>query len=101
MKKASVDAKTWLRQQVDDPQSFYTIGEWSRMSGLPAHRLRRAFARKRLIAKNHDDILKGRGERPHHLVALDDVQRVWPALWRSVKKRISLLSEAEDVGPSV
>lgn len=80
-------ATKWLIEQYNNPAAAYTSAEWARMAGQPTQRITRWFVRRKLIIRSK---VKKEG---HHVVTRDDVQRVWPDFWRSVRRRLADLVE--------
>jgi hypothetical protein len=84
------DEKTmeWLRRQFLDPQTVYKLDEWATMAGLPTHRVRRWFKKRKIIKS---------GDGGHHEVTRDEIQQHWPAFWRSIRRRLTDLFAAGEV----
>jgi hypothetical protein len=77
----------WLRKQFADPKAAYTSREWARMAGRETRQIVRWFVKKEIVE---------RGAGSEHVVTVDEVERVWPDLWRSIRRRLGrLIEEAE------
>jgi hypothetical protein len=81
----------WIREQLADPATMYTIAEMVRLCGgtVSTRRLRRILLEKGVIEGP-----SGKGKE--HVILVDRLQEAWPDLWLSIARAQKMKKRADD-----